>query len=164
MPSKLTRRALLGICSSAIGVSTAGCISDSDSPTTSSRSNHAANSTNSTDTEASTVSPSTVSDERAKQRALAAEEDYLQGQLSDASCLSDWGTTASVTNSKATVQTRTSDGVRVNVTHPYWWTKRWTETNSNKSHQSNADAASEARYLVTSETDERLSGDRVEPC
>lgn len=94
-----------------------------------------------------------VSNRTAKRRALAAEASYLTDHLQNASCLDDWGTTATTVSERATVTRRTSNGVYVEVTHPYWYYKGETE----------ADLGSDALYVVTEETIERTRGDSVSP-
>lgn len=91
------------------------------------------------------------SNETAKERALAAEESYLTGKLQNISCLEEWGTTETTVSKQATVTKRTSDGVYVEVTHPYWYT----------TEQSEADSSTEALYVVSDEGTERRSGDSV---
>jgi len=103
---------------------------------------------------ATTIPPSSVSDDEAKERALAAEEAHLSERLEAADCLENWGTTATTASEEATVAERTGDGVRVLLQHPYWYSTDDTE----------ADASSSAQYLVDAETAERVGGDDVDPC
>ena len=102
-----------------------------------------------------TVSPRSISNETVMERALAAEETYLEAAFRNASCVESWGTEATVGIDRgATVVNRTADGVYVEVTHPYWYGTDDTE----------ADGGSNALYLVTSETVHRVRGDDVSPC
>lgn len=110
--------------------------------------------TETTQTTQTTITQDVVSEEDAKNRALRAEETFLTTTLGNATCLDDWGTTASTTHEEATVLNRTSDGVIVEVTHPYWYTKGSTH----------ADGGSHARYLVTPDETGRLEGSDVHPC
>lgn len=126
MPSTFTRRKILRSTGIALGLGIAGC------------------------TTAESSEPS-VSNQTAKNRALDAEESHLADQLQNASCLEDWGTTETTVSKRATVTKRTSEGVYVEVTHPYWYTKDDTES----------DQGSDALYVVTDETTERESGDSV---
>ena len=92
-----------------------------------------------------------VSDEAARERALDAEETYLRERLRNVSCLEDWGTTPTTASREATVTDRTGDGVHVQVTHPYWYSTDQTE----------ADGASEALYVVTDGSAERVRGESL---
>lgn len=93
--------------------------------------------------------------ESAEERALAAEEAYLEAQLRNASCVESWGTDATVgIEEEATTVNRTEDGVYVEVTHPFWYGTDRVE----------ADSGSTAIYLVTPESVERIRGDEVSPC
>lgn len=153
MPASPTRRRFLGSTGIALATLLAGC--SGPDVTTESRST-----TDTTENE--TISPSILSDPAAKERALAAEEEYLEGQLAGATCLDDWGTTATVIEKEATVIDRTEDGVRVEVIHPYWYTK--TVSGQGTSIQEHADAGTRATYLVTTEDADRVNGDVVTPC
>lgn len=147
MPSNRSRRSLLGVCGTVIGVTTPGCIS------------------NTSISGGPTISQSDISDESAKERALAAEEEFIEDRLSAASCLDDWGTWASVgIDEEATIQERTSKGVVVDVTHPFWYTAVRTEQSSSRTGISEADGATNAQYLVTIDATERLDGDELSPC
>ncbi|MFW5919064.1 MAG: twin-arginine translocation signal domain-containing protein [Halanaeroarchaeum sp.] len=155
MPSSTTRRRFLGKSTIGVAALLAGC--SGPETTTESRS------TTTTDgPENQTIAPATLSDETASERALTAEKEYLEGQLSGASCLDDWGTTATVVERETTVIERTADGVRVDVVHPYWYTR--TLTDRETSIQEHSDAGSRATYLVTQNDEERLDGDDVSPC
>lgn len=102
-----------------------------------------------------TVSPRSISNASATERALAAEEASLEAVFRNASCVESWGTDATVgIDREATVVNRTADGVYVEVTHPYWYGTDDTE----------ADDGSHALYLVTPETVHRVRGDDVSPC
>ncbi|MCF2207356.1 hypothetical protein KI372_08590 [Halobacterium salinarum] len=105
-----------------------------------------------------------LTDSTAKERALAAEAEYLRSELSGARCLDSWGTSATAVRKNATVTNRTADGVRVAVVHPYWSTESWTEPASNRSHKTHTDGGSHAHYLVTPATVERVDGDSLAPC
>ena len=154
MPFSPTRRRFLGSSGIALATLLAGC--SAPNATTESRSSTADT------TENQTIAPSDLSDSAAKERALAAEEEYLEGQLSGATCLDDWGTTPTVVSKEATVTDRTEDGVRVDVRHPYWYTR--TMSDQGTSIQEHADGGSRATYLVTREDADRVDGDIVTPC
>ena len=96
-----------------------------------------------------------VTNADARARALAAEEAHVTQRLENASCVRDWGLTGYVgIEEEATVVERTTDGVRVSVTHPYWYSTNETE----------GDGGSRAVYLVTPKRVQRLNGDDVTPC
>lgn len=96
-----------------------------------------------------------VGDEEAKERALAAEEDYLTSQFENASCIEEWGLTAyGGIAENATISNRTVDGVYVEVTHPYWY----------GTGQDEVDYGSTALYLVTPDNVQRIDGDDISPC
>lgn len=128
MPSSCTRRKILRVSAVGLGIGVTGCTGvESSEPE--------------------------VSNGTARSRALAAEESYLTEHLQNASCLEDWGTTATTVSKRATVTKRTSDGIYVEVTHPYWYYTQETE----------ADLGSDALYIVTDETTERTRGESVSP-
>ncbi|NEU56906.1 hypothetical protein [Halorussus sp. MSC15.2] len=177
MPSTHSRRTLLRSCGLALGTGTAGCLggfqngdpsSDPDAPgddatrknESTARSTTASNGSTANDTATprttaeATLSPDVVSDEAAKERALAAEEAFLTERLGNASCLDNWGTYPTTAHKRATVVERTADGVRVEVSHPFSYSTRRTE----------ADGASRAVYLVTADDARRVSGDTISPC
>jgi len=96
-----------------------------------------------------------VSTDDARERALAAEEAYVTEQFGNASCVEDWGLESYTgVERAATVINRTSEGVYVEVSQPYWYSTAEVE----------ADVGSEARYLVTENDTRRLSGTDVSPC
>lgn len=129
MPSNFARRDFLRVCGVTPGLVLAGCIEvSSDEPD--------------------------VSDEAAKERALSAEKTYLTRQLQDAPCPENWGTRPTTASRRATVVNRTTEGVYVEVTHPY----------SYSTGSEEADGATEATYLVTDDGIERERGDHVYPC
>lgn len=131
MPSPCTRRKVLHSSGLALGVGIAGCSS----------------------AESTDQAEHDVSNWTAKERALDAEETLLTDHLQNASCLENWGTTETTVSKRATVTKRTSDGVYVEVTHPYWYHTDDTE----------ADLGSNALYVVTDETTERKRGDSLSP-
>ncbi|KAB1198625.1 MULTISPECIES: hypothetical protein [Haloferax] len=159
MPSTHSRRSLLTRVGATLvsGVGLAGCLREA--PETESEST---NTTHSETTEDQTTTPASqteipfaeVTDEDAEARALAAEEAYLDSRLQNASCLLSWGTTPSTASREATVVERSADGVVVDVTHPYWYSKEGEE----------ADLVSEAFYLMNNTSVRRTSGDEVSPC
>lgn len=153
MPARPPRRRFLGRSGIVLATLLAGC----SGPDVSTESG---TSTDSTENE--TISSTEFSDSAAKERALAAEAEYLEEQLAGATCLDDWGTTATVVSKEATVTERTEDGVRVDVLHPYWYTKTVSEQGT--SIQEHADGGSRATYRVTTEDAERMDGDDVAPC
>lgn len=98
---------------------------------------------------------SDVTDEEARERALDAEEQYITEQLENASCVESWSPTSFVgLEEEATIMNRTDKGVQVVVKHPY----------SVATEELEADTESEARYLVTPEDEDRISGTKVSPC
>ena len=144
------RRAVLALCASAVGLG-AGCL---DRSPTDGGDDDATTQPDDATTEPATVSSSEVSDEEAKDRALAAEEEYLKGELENASCLNGWGTTPSTASESAEVVDRSADGVTVSITHPYWYGTDNVE----------ADGASNAFYVVTEDESRRASGTDIDPC
>lgn len=157
MLSTYSRRGVLLTCGLAVGLGTGGCLGESPQ----NGDGRESDTTDSTETNSRpvtsnppTVSSSVVSDEEARERALAAEEAHLTDAFENASCVEEWGLTPYVGQEReATVTDRTEDGVRVRVTHPYWYS----------TEQVDADSRSDARYLVTAE-DSRRIGDDVSPC
>ncbi|MFC7202224.1 hypothetical protein ACFQJC_01750 [Haloferax namakaokahaiae] len=99
-----------------------------------------------------------LSNTSAKQRALDAEREYLESRLGNASCLSEWGITATTTSKEAAITNRTAEGVLVEIRHPYSYEAKHGDS------YSIADQSSQATYLVTNEGAERVSGDDVSPC
>lgn len=94
-------------------------------------------------------------DERAVERALAAEEEYVVSALESASCVESWGLTPyGGIEENGTVADRTGEGVVVTVTHPYWYGTEELES----------DGGTEARYRVTAGSVERLDGTELAPC
>ena len=159
MPSAYTRRTLLSLCATGFGLGTAGCLGGSAPIETTTGTvdtagaNGTATSTHPTPDE-TTIPASVVPDAEAKERALAAEKEYLVGQLEDAPCLDGWGTYPTTASKRATVTDRTPEGVRVEVVHPYSYSTDSTE----------ADGASRGEYLVTADEARRVDGDTVAPC
>lgn len=137
-----------------LNMALAGCTAFSGGETTTVESTTPSTTTTTATTAQSTVGSSAVSDSDAKERALSAEETYLSTQLSNPSCIEDWGTTPTTMDKEATVVNRTAEGVVVDVLHPYSYS-----TNS-----SEADLGSNARYLVTENNATRVSGDNIAPC
>lgn len=91
----------------------------------------------------------------AKERALAAEEEHITERFENAPCVESWGLTSSVGQEKeATVTKWTTEGVFVEVTHPFWYSTKDVE----------ADVESNGRYLVTPDDVQRISGTNVSPC
>ena len=138
-----------------------GCLTNSHSDTPSTRTTPSTVQETSDD---QPIAPTALSDAEAKERALHAEETYLERQLSSASCLDEWDTTATTVRKNATITDRTTEGVRVEVVHPFWSTETWTEAGSNRSYQSHTDGGSKAQYLVTPKTIKRLGGDSLSLC
>jgi len=96
-----------------------------------------------------------VSNDDAKDRALAAEEQHITEQLENAPCVEGWSPTSFVgLEEAATVTNRTAEGVVVQVRHPY----------SYATEDEEADVESTARYLVTIEEAQRIDGTDVSPC
>ncbi|WP_224448156.1 hypothetical protein [Haloprofundus salilacus] len=154
MSSARSRRRILRLCGVAFGLGTAGCVQTTPVESVDKASNE------STPTPEPTAIPaSVVSDEEAEERALEAEGAYITEQLEDASCVTDWGTTATVTNKEATVTDRTADGVHVEVTHPYWYSSQQREGNETVVEE--ADGGTNARYVVTAADARRADGDTI---
>lgn len=103
---------------------------------------------------ASPLSGPGFSDENATERALAAEEAFVSERLSNATCVDEWGTEATVVDREAVVTDRSGEALSVNVTQPYWY----------GTAEDSADGASRARYRVTANATERVGGDTVSPC
>jgi hypothetical protein len=96
-----------------------------------------------------------VSDDAARERALAAEERYLRSRLGNAPCVDGWGLNSYTgVDAESTVVNRTDAGVHVDVVHPFWYGTAETD----------ADGRSEATYLVTADGVRRLRGTEVSPC
>ena len=96
-----------------------------------------------------------VTNEEARERALAAEKRHITDQLANASCVESWSPNSFVgIEREASVTNRTGGGVHVAVRHPY----------SYSTDQAEADVASDAVYLVTADDVDRLSGTTVSPC
>ncbi|QIO25543.1 hypothetical protein [Haloarcula sp. JP-L23] len=96
-----------------------------------------------------------VSNSEAKERALDAEEQHITEQFENASCVESWSPTSFVGLEKgATVTNRTTEGVYVEVTHPYSYSTKKEE----------ADVESTARYLITPDDVQRIHGTDVSPC
>ncbi|WP_049986231.1 hypothetical protein [Halobellus rufus] len=97
----------------------------------------------------------TVSTGDAKERALEAEAEYVTQQFENASCVDEWGLESYTgVEREATVANRTSEGVYVDVSQPFWYSTA----------EVDADVGSEARYLVTENDTRRLDGTDVSPC
>lgn len=95
-----------------------------------------------------------VAADEAKERALAAEGEYIGTQLDDASCVESSGGPAVGLVENATVRNTTDSAVYVDVTHPYSYS-----TGGLYAHGS-----SEATYRVTPDDTERIRGTSVGPC
>lgn len=153
MPSPPSRRDVLSLCGLAVGLGAAGCLGGRPSdlfppdptPTPDATGTPAAT---------PTLPRSAVSDREARERAIAAEEEYLAERLGSADCLRDWGTHATTADERASVETRTAEAVVVDARHPYWYTTGTAE----------GDDVSRARYHVTREEERRVDGDAVSPC
>lgn len=100
------------------------------------------------DSDATDVAGTTVPgvpDERAKERALSAEEAFLSDHLQGNPCLDEWGFSAPVVTKKAVITNRTADTVVVAVRYPFWYS----------SGDTHVDTYSTAIYFVTAENAER---------
>lgn len=107
------------------------------------------------ETPAESTAPATDSEnEIASMRALRAEGAFLEARLRNASCLEQWGTGGGVVSKESTVINDTAAGQYVEITHPYWYSTDADE----------ADSASRATYLVSSNGTQRVAGDPVRPC
>lgn len=155
MPRFSRRKALQTVCGFA-SLALAGCTermtsSGADTPPPSS-------STPTAPPTATAANETTTVDkthERAKDRALTAEEEYITEQLENASCVNQWGLTDYVGWEKeASVINQSAEGVYVNVSHPYWYS----------TSEEEADVGTKATYLVTGDEVQRHSGMEVSPC
>ena len=96
-----------------------------------------------------------VSNETATDRALAAEEVYIETRLEGATCVDGWGFEDYVGwGETATALNRSDGGVYVAVRHPFWYSTAELE----------ADVGTEATYLVTADDARRVGGTEVSPC
>ena len=96
-----------------------------------------------------------TTDRSAERRALAHEEAYLEDQLANAPCLTSYGTTETVDETRASVIGHRLDGRMVRVVHPYWYGTGEVE----------ADSSSEAVYFVGGDTVRRVRGGSLNlPC
>jgi hypothetical protein len=103
----------------------------------------------------STVSTESISKGEAEARALAAEESYVTDRLIDAACVTDWELASYAGFEKrATVADRGAEGVEVSVSQPYTYS----------TERETADTGSKARYLVASDSTQRVGGDDVSLC
>lgn len=152
MPSAFSRRDVVELFAVALSLGTAGCLADSQ------------NSDESKSTAQTTVSPSDVSDDKAKILALDAEEVYLSKHFANATCLEDWGTYPTTASKEASVTNRTAEGVYMDVVHPFSYRTKPKEVGEGKKVQTEADGASEASYLITDNSSIRLQGDAIAPC
>lgn len=138
MSSTYSRREILSVCTGSICIGFAGCQEDaSRGPGTTS------------------TAVTFVSDAEAKQRALEAEKWHIFDRLQNAPCVTSGAASGTTVESSATVSKRTADGVEVGVTHGY----HFSTTDGLE-----ADDASNARYLVTSNRTQRIEGDTIDPC
>ncbi|PSQ13856.1 hypothetical protein BRD02_11350 [Halobacteriales archaeon QS_8_69_73] len=96
-----------------------------------------------------------VSDETATDRALAAEEEYIETRLEGAACVDGWGfEDYGGWGETATALNRSDGGVYVAVRHPFWYS----------TVELDADIGTEATYLVTADDARRVGGTEVSPC
>ena len=96
-----------------------------------------------------------VSNETATDRALAAEEKYIETRLEGATCVDGWGFEDYVGwGEAATALNRSDGGVYVAVRHPFWYSTA----------ELDADVGTEATYLVTADGARRVGGTEVSPC
>lgn len=151
MVSRCSRRDLLRICVGPL-LGIAGCLGNSSSDTGEPPRNDSPSHTSSS--ESTTETPS-LSASDAKERALHAEQTYLETQLQNASCLSTWSASTPIASNHATVENQTSNGTYVRVKHGYSYSGEKVPE---------ADGISEALYLVTEENSERVSGRAISPC
>ncbi|WP_410766939.1 hypothetical protein [Haloferax sp. DFSO60] len=163
MPSFESRRRILARAGGTLVfcVSLAGCLggapsaSDETTRTTVRETTEETPATTATATE-TPVPFAEITNGTAAQRALAAEESYLKSQLQNASCLTSWGTLSTTGSKEVNVVNRTSDGIAVEVQHPYSYGK--------EDPLVEADGYSRATYLVTEERVERIAGREISPC
>jgi len=126
MPYTRSRTTVLCLCCLLVAFTTAGCLEGSG-----------------------------VSNDEAKERALAAEAEHITAQLGNASCVESWGLASYAgVEKEAAIMNQTADGVYVEVTHPFWYS----------TEQEEADVGSDAQYYVTADTVQRVSGTNVSPC
>ncbi|MFC7203649.1 hypothetical protein ACFQJC_08990 [Haloferax namakaokahaiae] len=90
----------------------------------------------------------------ATQRAIEHEEAYLNSQLSNATCLTSYGTTETTSRTRASVVGYGLTSRTVRVQHAYWFS----------TGELDADGSSEATYEVTIDSVRRVGGDSVTPC
>ena len=96
-----------------------------------------------------------VPNETATDRALAAEEEYIETRLESATCVDGWGFEDYGGHGEtATALNRSDGGVYVVVRHPFWYLTAELE----------ADVGTEATYLVTADGARRVGGTEVSPC
>ncbi|MFC7071459.1 hypothetical protein [Halobaculum lipolyticum] len=96
----------------------------------------------------------TFASDAAGDRALAAEQAFLEDRLAAADCLDSYGTGEVVVSERARVVGVRPTGLVVDVRHPYALSTGRLE----------ADAVAEARYLVGPDAVRRLDGDEIDPC
>lgn len=101
-----------------------------------------------------TASESLSSNATTEERALCAEELYLEHQFRNASCVDSWDTHGIVVEEETSIVNETGDGTYVDVRHPYVW----------GNEDVSDDGFSEAIYLVTADRIVRVRGDTVTPC
>ncbi|NHN47997.1 hypothetical protein G9464_10355 [Halostella sp. JP-L12] len=162
MPSTHLRRDVVHFCGVALGLGTAGCLEDL--PNENGSRETSTIQAQSTTSERTTIAAGDVSDEEAKERALTAEEEYLTEQFQNASCLSNWGTSPTTVGEQATITERSADGVYVEVVHPFSYSAEQTEAEGDPRVREEADGGSNALYLVTADSIERVRGDNIAPC
>ena len=96
-----------------------------------------------------------VSNGTATDRALAAEEEYIETRLESATCVDGWGFEDYGGGGETTTALNRSDGgVYVAVRHPFWYSTA----------ELDADVGTEATYLVTADGARRVGGTEVSPC
>lgn len=156
MPRFSRRKALQTVCGFA-SLALAGCTdrttpAETSTPTPASSSTPTVSLTGTAAPETTTVDRNS---ERAEDRALSAEEAYITEQLENASCIEEWGLTDYVGWGKgATVINQSTNGVYVNVSHPFWYS----------TSEEEADVGTKATYRIAGDEVQRLSGTRVSPC
>lgn len=91
---------------------------------------------------------------RTEERALSAEEAFLTERFRNASCLTNWGVSPKSPSTQTVIVERTAEEVRVEVTLTFYYTTEDLEV----------DGASNALYVVTVDSTERVRGDEISPC
>lgn len=97
-----------------------------------------------------------VSDDEAKRQAYEAETEHVTEIVESSDCVSGGVGVGYPHTEFTSIEDRTEDGVYVSVDHPYWYTT---------DEGTHVHTGSQATYLVTTETAERIEGSEIaDPC